>query len=384
MNNSARVRTWVALAAIVLAWGCSPSDDEGSRDDGGHSDVDGVTDDHGGADGDSDSDADGDTDIVLPDIPDSTGEACDQADFNIERVIPDMLIVLDRSNSMFDDGYWNPVREAIYNVTGAMDTQIWFGLMIFPNVVDSPVCAGYDYQCEPGHGPLVPVGASNSIPIRDQLGPMLTCGGTPIAETLQNARTYLDTLTGDGHPKYILLATDGAPNCNDALDGRTCRCTNPIGGCVLNSGNCLDDLRTNAVLGELAAAGVQVFVLGIGTSSFADVLDAMAAAGSTEHAYFAEDPATIRTTFETFAGLAATCEFDMRSPDPSADPTLVNFYFDGVGVPGDNTDGVCDNGWGWMNPEHTRVQFCGTYCDAIMGRTVTDITATWGCPTIIL
>ena len=131
------------------------------------------------------------------------------------------------------------------------------------------------------------------------------------------------------------------------------------------------------------SAGVQVFVLGIGTSSFADVLDAMAAAGSTEHAYFAEDPATIRTTFETIAGMAATCEFDMRSPDPSADPTLVNFYFDGVGVPVDR-DGTCDNGWAWTDDSHTRVQFCGTYCDDIMSRRVTEISATWGCPTIFI
>jgi hypothetical protein len=377
---------WTALAAIVLAWGCSPSDDEGGRDDGGHSEVDGVTDDSGGG-ADGDSDADGDTDIVLPDIPDTEEEACDQADFNIERVIPEMLIVLDRSNSMFTDGFWNPVREAIYTVTTAMDTQIWFGLMIFPNIVDTPVCTGGlipANQCEPGHGPLVPVADANHFVIIEQLSPMLTCGGTPIADTLYNARTYLDTLVDDGHPKYVLLATDGAPNCNDALDGETCRCTSLTGGCDVNRRNCLDDVRTNVVVGDLASSGVQVFVLGIGTSSFADVLDAMAAAGGTEHAYFAEDPDTIRTTFETIAGMAATCEFDMRSPDPSADPTLVNFYFDGVGVPGDNTDGVCDNGWGWMNPEHTRVQFCGTYCDAIMGRTVTDITATWGCPTIIL
>jgi hypothetical protein len=382
MNNSARAWMWTALAVVAFAWGCSPSDDEGSRDDAGHSDIDSATDDHGGG---ADSDADGDTDIVLPDIPDTEAEACDQANFNIARVIPDMLIVLDRSNSMFDDGYWNPVRDAIYTVTTAMDTQIWFGLMIFPNVLDSSICSGLDFQCEPGHGPLVPVADANHFAIIEQLGPMLTCGGTPIADTLYNARTYLDTLAGDGHPKYILLATDGAPNCNDALPGGSCRCTSPVAlGCMANPGNCLDDLRTNAVLGDLLAGGVQVFVLGIGTSSFADVLDAMAVAGGTEHAYFAEDPATILPTFEDIAGMAATCEFDVSEPDPSADPTLVNFYFDDVAVPGDNTDGTCDDGWGWMNAEHTRVQFCGDYCTAIMTGTVGSIRATWGCPTIIL
>jgi hypothetical protein len=83
--------------------------------------------------------------------------------------------------------------------------------------------------------------------------------------------------------------------------------------------------------------------------------------------------------------MARTCEFDMRPPSPLADPTLVNFYFDDVGVPGDNTDGTCDDGWAWMNPpEHDRVKFCGSYCDRIMEGTVGSIRATWGCPTIIL
>ena len=383
MTTSARVLPWAALAALGLALGCSPSDDEGTRPDA-RNDGDNGTGGDADADGDEtlpDTPVDGDW--TVPEIPDTPGEVCGELDWEIARVIPDMLIVLDRSNSMFDDGFWNPVREAIYTVTGAMDYSVWFGLMIFPNIVDSPVCSGYDNQCEPGHAPLVEIGEGRSIEIRDNLGPMLTCGGTPIAVTLQNARAYLDTLA-DSHPRFILLATDGAPNCNDALAGGSCRCTNPLGGCVLNPGNCLDDVRTNEVLTDLAGSGVQVFVLGIGTSEWTDVLNTMAASGGTGSAFFAEDPDSIRATFEEIAGAVATCEFDIEAPDPTADPTLVNFYFDGVAVPGDTADGTCDNGWGWMNPDHTRMQFCGTYCDQIMTGSVGAVTATWGCPTILI
>jgi len=87
-------------------------------------------------------------------------------------------------------------------------------------------------------------------------------------------------------------------------------------------------------------------------------------------------------TFEDIVGSVMTCEFDLHLPSPSVDPTLVNFYFDGIDVPGNSTDGVCYNGWGWLNPEHTRIRFCGSYCNSIMSHTVTEITATWGCPTI--
>ncbi|MBI5502410.1 MAG: VWA domain-containing protein [Deltaproteobacteria bacterium] len=383
MGTSMRVLGWTTLLLAGLAAGCSPSDSEGNtdvrRDDGGTGEV--VDDDAAGGDADVPADEPGADDWVAPEIPDITPEVCDEADFDIARVIPDMLIVLDRSNSMFDDGYWNPARDAIYAVTSAMDFEIWFGLMIFPNVTGSAICSGLSNQCEPGHEPIVPVLEGNAIAIMDSLGSMVTCGGTPIAVTLQNARAYLDTLAADGHPKFVLLVTDGAPNCNDALDGATCTCTSPM-GCILNSGNCLDDARTISIIDDMRLAGLQVFVMGIGTSAWMGTLDAMAAAGGTGMAFLAEDTAAIRTTFEEIAGSVATCEFDMQSPDPSADPNLVNFYFDDVVVPGD-TDGTCDNGWSWMDADHTRVQFCGDYCNAIMTHTVTDISATWGCPTIL-
>ena len=379
-----RFAAWTLALLAAPAIGCSPADGDGNPDgvrpdDGGTGET--VDDDGGGG---GDADADGvDEDISLPDIPDTPGEVCDEDDFAIARVIPDMLIVLDRSNSMFDDGYWNPARDAIYAVTGALDFEIWFGLMIFPNVTGAGICSGLSNQCEPGHEPVVGVGEGNAFNILDSLGAMVTCGGTPIAVTLQNARAYLDTLAADDHPKFVLLVTDGAPNCNDALPGGSCTCTNPMGGCILNPSNCLDDVRTISIIEDMRAAGIQVFVMGIGTSTWMGTLDAMAAAGGTGSAFLAEDTAAISTTFEEIAGSVATCEFDMRPPSPLADPMLVNFYFDGTPVPGD-ADGTCDAGWAWMDAEHTRIQFCGDYCNSIMTHAVTEITATWGCPTILI
>jgi hypothetical protein len=315
-----------------------------------------------------------------PEIPDVPEEACDERAFEIARVIPDMLIVLDRSNSMYDDGLWNPVREAIYTVTGAMDFNVWFGLMIFPNAVGARSCSGLSNQCEPASDVSVPVGEGTSVPIRDTLSGMATCGGTPIALTLQAARSYLESLTDD-HPRYVLLTTDGAPNCNDSLMP-PCRCTSPM-GCELNPSNCLDDVRTNGIIDELLAAGIGVYVLSIGTSSWADVLEEMAMRGGTEHAYYAEDPAAMTAAFEEIAGAVVSCEYDIGALEPGADPARVNFYFDGVVVPMD-ADGTCDSGWAYTDDTHTRIQFCGPYCDMIMSRSVGTISAAWGCRTVII
>jgi hypothetical protein len=163
---------WLALAALRAATGCAPSDEGGVPDVRRDGDWTGDGLPNGGGDGDLDgaADADADDDFVRPEVPEVDGEVCDEERFEIARVIPDMLIVLDRSNSMYEAPtyYWTPVRDAIYEVTAAMDLQIWFGLMIFPNVTGSAVCSGLSNQCQPGHEPIVGCAEGNAFPIRDR------------------------------------------------------------------------------------------------------------------------------------------------------------------------------------------------------------------------
>ena len=150
-SNAKRASLWgiVSLMLATLLFVCSPSNETQSDGDG-----------DGDSDGDSDSDADlsdgGDPDAARDtgaDVRDDSDGICDEIGFAIERVVPDMLIVLDRSNSMRDDGHWTPVREAIYSVTAEMDRAIWFGLMGFPNAEAPRPCSGLSNQCEGGHCP---------------------------------------------------------------------------------------------------------------------------------------------------------------------------------------------------------------------------------------
>lgn len=364
---------WIAAAACCA---CSPGDDGG----GGNGDRGDVRDD-GGASGEDGRPSDDDG--VGTDVPDVPTEVpiCDEVDFRIERIIPDMLVILDRSNSMSDGGFWTPVRDAIIGITSDFESEIYFGLMTFPNAIPPRSCLGLNYQCEPASGVLVPVGPDNALRIQTELASLVTCGGTPTAMTLQAAQIYMATLT-TGHPQYLLLATDGAPNCNGgALDGRTCRCTGI--NCALNSDNCLDDARTYAMVDALRGAGITTFVLGIATTAFWDVMDEMARRGGTETAFRAERADEIRTRFREIAGAVASCDFDIGELDPDADREQVNFYFDGLVVPMD-PDGPCDAGWRWVDAERTRVEFCGEYCDRIMTSGVRNIGAKFGCPTVLI
>ena len=371
------------LGTLSLFWACKPDNEGPDGDADVDSDVDGDIDGDGDADTDADSDADGDADADSDADTDYDGYVCDEAAFDISLLTPDMLIVLDRSYSMGREGYWVPTLEALHMVTESLDLLIWFGLMIFPNTEDPNACIGTTDQCTAPRAPVVNCASGNAEAIRTTLDDTLPCGGTPIAMSLEAGGRYLRDLTPTtGHPPYIVLATDGAPNCNGGLDGTTCTCTAPTGGCDPNIYNCLDDARTFSVIDSLHEAGIRVFVIGINTSAWVETLNSMAARGGTGSAIMADDLETIVGALTEVTGAAASCEFELGSPDPSADPDLVNFYFDGEPVPLDD-DGTCDNGWSWVDEAHTRVRFCGTYCEQLRSHTVAEVRATYGCPTII-
>jgi hypothetical protein len=312
------------------------------------------------------------------------GVICGEAAFNITRTVPDMLIVLDRSNSMGSGTapLWNTSRSALYEITAAMDAQIWFGLFVYPG----PLCTGATdlaKDCSAPTDPTVPIGAGAASAIKTALTPMAVCGGTPTAQTLVAARQYLQTkLPANNHPKYILLATDGGPDCNHSLNLSTCTCT-PGGSCVVPE-NCLDDVQTNKVLDDLCAAGIKTYVVGLGPVQLqVSVLQAMAQHGCTTQPYTPADPAAIKKTFGDIAAGVATCSFEMDC-SKIPDMNLVNFYFDGKLVPRVINHG---SGWDWVvsckGTNTGKVEFFGVDCAAIKASQIKTVSAKFGCATKI-
>jgi hypothetical protein len=319
-------------------------------------------------------------------IPIVEAKICGEAAFDISRVIPDMLILLDRSNSMATDTppLWNVVVNAVNTVTAAMDSSIWFGLMAFPNSLAPKACTMYDNTCEPASAPLVQVKAGAAGSIKIALSDLAPCGGTPIAASLKAAAQYLSTLT-DGHPRYILLTTDGAPNCNSALDGSSCTCLFPPCTPPPNNNNCLDDTQANATLADLCKSGVKTYVLGMGAAAnTTSILQALATSGCTNKYYLASDPDPIKQALTDIAGSIASCQFQLdcsKIPDVSK----VNFYFDGKVVPQSTAH---KTGWDWIVPCQSKsgqgkVEFYGADCESILNKKVTTVSAKFGCATVI-
>jgi hypothetical protein len=305
---------------------------------------------------------------------------CEERSIPLHPVVPEVLIVLDRSNSMGYDEFWIPTRDAVIGIAERYEEELMLGLTVFPDVeaVDGVS------DCLASESPAVKVDFGTADDILSSLTSMGTVGGTPIAETLGSMHRYFNGRPLD-NPQYILLATDGAPNCNSSLNGDTCRCTctRPYEECAactdLNT-NCLDDERTYAVLDDLLADGIRTYVIGLSSAAveWGDIMQAMAEHGGTETFYAAEDAEDVREMFETITSMVSECEFSFE-PSSVQDSMLVNLYFDGHVVP---QDPESLTGWSWTG--ENRIEFHGVSCSKIVTGEVSIVSATYGCPTVIL
>jgi len=357
--------------------GIDTLDDDSEKVDSGSSGQD------AGSDSDSDSDIDSDSDS------DTDSDTCHEDNFEIAVQPVDLLIVLDRSNSMCDDGYWDPMGKAIKQVVNQMLGRIRFGLMVFPTLE----CHSITHQCdgpfEPSEIPRVKIGGSEDW-IKMNVGPggVGCCGGTPTAETLITSLDYLDAVN-DGYEKYVLLATDGAPNCNDALSA-PCECT--TGDCTDNGEMCLDDQATIDAADAMYQAGYPVYVLSIGSmSQWTDVMDDIASAGGTGTFYNAQSDEFVEKLNE-ITGQVISCDYNVDwetlPEDASTDPSLVNLYCKENETEEADDDNIikfdkgCANGGGWDWSDDDTITFCPDACEDLKSGACEIIMATFGCKSV--
>ena len=330
----------VPLALLVcVAWAPLSCEDSGGSSVDSDSDGDTDADSDGDSDADTDADSDGDSDTDTDADSDGDSDECAEIPWEIEYNPINMLIMLDRSQSMttneVDDETFatvaaNALRDVVQTNTEAQ--LVNFGLAVFPSISCPDGVEGSEFECTPTDD------SSNVVPLADPaqasdpeqfwsnqydnvdiaLDVVGTCGGTPICQSLMWAYDYL---TGDDlpagladQPKFVLLATDGAPNCNSSGDIGSCECT--AEECQIAE-QCLDDTCTyNAAL-HLAAAGIPVFVIGVGNdlADWSGVMDTIADYGDSEEYYPAADAVALQTALEEITGAAISCVFSVNWAD---------------------------------------------------------------------
>jgi hypothetical protein len=322
------------------------------------------------------------------------GSFCDCVDVPLFAEAPNMYFVLDRSGSMSEDNKWGKVRQVVAQILRGLGPRANFGATLFPGFDDSQACSTPRevLPISPGDPPGATDGpTTKKLLIATQSPPN---GGTPTAHALRNVTQILREAKGK---TFVILATDGGPNCNESASCTVDLCQPniedipncPVAGpscCEPPNGfreSCLDSAATKSAVAGLKALGIPVYVVGLpGTSTptYAKLLDDLAVAGGTALAtspkYYKIDTSTesvlLAALKKIAAKIVATCEFKLK--EAPAQANLVNVYFDEKVLPQDPT-----NGWKIEGPT---VTLLGDACNKVLSGDVLDVRIIAGCPTV--
>jgi hypothetical protein len=325
-----------------------------------------------------------------------------------------MLVVLDKSGSMAKPGLtgsatkWDAMKTALNTALNKAKLTINFGLDLFPKQDVAATCTGATCCAGPALGdpmtvPIAP-GTDTVAPIVATLNATTPGGGTPMAAALAHALDYYTT--GDGRnlagDKYVLLVTDGGPNCDTAAvsscDGAHCtRNLDPdpncdtTGNCCSTTAlavNCLDDGSVTTQITNLAAQNIKTIVVGIpGSDPYQAVLNGFAIAGGKPQTggatsyYAVADSAGATGLADTLhaitVDLVKSC--DITFTKPPDDPDLVNVLVDCKIIPKNPVDGGDGSYWTIDMAKNT-ITLGGPICDYILKTGAGRVDYVFGCP----
>jgi hypothetical protein len=275
---------------------------------------------------------------------------CGGMEFALQRVEPNVMLVLDRSGSMKDaianqssTSKWDDLKNAVSSLVQGYDSQMRLGASIFSSNQD----------CAPGNidVALAPAAGQSVLTKLAAQGPD---GNTPTATTLDTVikQGLLDDAT---RGNYVVLATDGLPNCTDT------------------------DVKSRIDKLYAATPSVKTYVIGIGAATNTDpaLLNAWADAGHTAragatHYYQTNSPQDLKAAFDAIVGGIVSCDFKMMQSAP--DPSLITVTENGTAVSPSPTNGYS------FDPSTNTVSLHGAACDLLRTTPSTKVSVVYGCP----
>jgi hypothetical protein len=177
------------------------------------------------------------------------GGSCQQANYTFTPKIPNVLVLVDGSGSMFDvatglpNGRWGALRTALLPVIMDLQDQVNFGLGIFAGVIATNECPIFQ---------TVPIAANNYPAVLAQypearLRPQSVALETPLSQVLPLIPPLFASAPKTG-ASYVLFATDGEPDfCDNG---------NPV--CPIDAGI--------AGIQQLALQGITTYVMGLASN----------------------------------------------------------------------------------------------------------------------
>jgi hypothetical protein len=336
----------------------------------------------------------GPLDAELRDVPFVRYEACVPGRFALARRSAEVTFVIDRSGSMdspleatlADAGRafsrWTMLRDALRaTLVGDVESRLSMGALFFPRVpvVESPT---QEESCtvSPNGRPFNIVAprlnnAAALLRVFDETRPR---GGTPTLDALVAAGDPLLELARTdpdrSKARYIILATDGGPNCNPTIPPDRCICAveDPTGRniCADNPALarwfCLDRENVVTQINRYAEQGLYTYVIGLDNPSerpMIETLNAMAVAGRRANPVGELQYYSVRRSdqlFATFRDIATTitrCAF--VTPSRPDNPESIRVEVGGLAVPRDRAH---INGWDWSDAGYGEITLYGAAC----------------------
>ena len=166
------------------------------------------------------------------DGPPDGAVACTPGRFTLDLAIAQLMFVIDRSGSMaFSlDGKqpdrfgnlppgvlsrWDTLRDALFQTITPFDNELAMGAKFYPEE-SPPGPSPADEACRTDVGVGIAPARGNVKDIINVFDTTDPNGGTPTAEAIRLAAQYIAGTRGVA--RTMIVATDGAPNCNGDLD----------------------------------------------------------------------------------------------------------------------------------------------------------------------
>jgi hypothetical protein len=235
---------------------------------------------------------------------------------------------------------WTAIRSAVATTLVGAGAVQW-GLEFFASSL----------SCTLTGTPEVPISADSADAIEAQIAATTPGSNTPTRAAITAATGYLQAL-GDNHKKYILLATDGVPNCGSGMD----QSVSDIDGAT-------------AAVSAAAAAGFPVYVVGIGPS--VSNLTQLAKAGGTNDYYPAISPDQLTQALLSISSFFGSCSY--RSNQVPPDPDNIAVYVNKQRV--DQND---SNGWKF-GATTQEFELTGSYCQQVLSGNDVTVEILYGC-----
>lgn len=277
-------------------------------------------------------------------------QMCGFQKYNLERLAPELLLALDRSGSMrikvegSVNDRWTETTAALDEILMGTNAAVSWGLKMFPST----------QKCEVVLEPEVAVAAMNYAAVGGKIKatlPNMDSGGTPTGLAVRNSTAHLKTLQTK-NPKYIVLATDGEPTCNDQ----------PV-----------------QAIQQAVASGFRVFVVGIATAGTGAhrTLNEMAVAGGEARPgdpqyYAVANKADLVAALTLITARVSNCVFPLNMTPPSPNDVAVNLSGRRL---------MKDVQWKY-GANMKSIEVTGDSCEMLKAGNVDNVEIIFGCPNV--